>query len=219
MRIQTKIEPIDRDIELIFAQDLSPQARSAKLAEFAKESLAQAEQQNERVLGHVPPHETFVDGSPGRPVDAVTPDGTIVFEFELLTDLLAWVHEQLVTHSPVRSGRYSKSHLFYADGTEIDINGPIPQASEHVFVNMQPYARKIERGESPSAPEGVYEAVATLAQQRFGNVARIRFEYRVPVGGGTALETWASRMSQRRTGRKRSFERNQRQPAIVITVK
>jgi hypothetical protein len=89
-----------------------------------------------------------------------------------------------------------------------------------VFVNVQPYARKIERGESPSAPEGVYEAVATLARQRFGNVARIRFEYRVPVGGGTALEAWAGRTGQRRrAGRQRSSEWNRRQPAIVITVK
>jgi hypothetical protein len=219
MRIQTKIEPIDRDIDLIFAKDLSPQARSTELAEFAKEALAEAVQQNERALGHIPPHETFVDGSPGRSVDTVAPDGTIVFEFELLTDLFAWVHDQLVTHSPVRSGRYSKSHLFYADDTEIDITGQIPQASEYVFVNVQPYARKIERGESPSAPEGVYEAVATLARQRFGNVARIRFEYRVPVGG-TALEAWAGRTRQsRRIGKQRSSERNRRQPAIVITVK
>ncbi len=220
MRIETKIEPIDRDIELIFAEELSPQTRSVKLAEFAREALAQAEQQNERVLGHVPPHETFVDGSPGRSVDTVAPDGTIIFEFELLTDLFTWVHEQLVVHSPVLSGRYSKSHLFYADGAEIDINGQIPQASEYVFVNIQPYARKIERGESPSAPEGVYEAVATLARQRFGNLARIRFEYRVPVGGITPLDAWTGRTRQRqRTGRKRSSEQNQRQPAIVITVK
>jgi hypothetical protein len=220
MRIQTKVEPIDRDIELIFARELSPQARSAKLAEFAKESLALAEQQNEHVLGHVPPHETFVDGSPGRSVDAVTPDGSVVFEFELLTDLFTWVHEQLVAHSPVRSGQYSKSHLFYADSSEADITGQVPQASEYVFVNVQPYARKIERGESPSAPEGVYEAVAALARQRFGNVARIRFEYRVPVGGGTALEAWAGRTGQRRrASRQRSSEWNRRQPAIVITVK
>jgi hypothetical protein len=220
MILRTKVEPIDRDIELIFAQDLSPQARSAKLAEFAKESLVQAEQQNERVLGHVPPHETFVDGSPGRSVDAVAPDGTIVFEFELLADLFAWVHDQLVTHSPVLSGRYSKSHLFYADGAEVDITGQIPPASEYVFVNVQPYARKIERGQSPAAPEGVYEAVAALARQRFGNVARIRFGYRVPVGGSTPLEGWAGRTKQRRRGRKeKASEWNRRQPAIVITVK
>jgi hypothetical protein len=220
MRIQTKVEPIDRDIELIFAQDLSPQARSTKLAAFARESLAQAEQQNERVLGHVPPHETFVDGSPGRPIDAVAPDGAVVFEFELLTDLFAWVHEQLITHSPVLSGHYSQSHRFYADGAEVNIDEQAPQANEYVFVNVQPYARKIERGQSPSAPEGVYEAVATLARQRFGNVARIRFEYRVPVGGSTPLDAWANRTRQGRRQRKqRSSEWSRRQPAIVITVK
>ena len=52
-------------------------------------------------------------------------------------------------------------------------------AEEYVFINTQPYARKIEgtggRRMAPQAPDGVYQAVATLAQRRFGNIARITF--------------------------------------------
>ena len=63
-----------------------------------------------------------------------------------------------------------------------------------MFLNTQPYARKIEgyRGlggvvhrapSSPQAPDGVYQAVATLAQRKFGNVAKITFSYRTAIGG------------------------------------
>jgi hypothetical protein len=55
-------------------------------------------------------------------------------------------------------------------------------ASRYEFVSTVPYARKIERGLSPQAPDGVYQVVAVLAQKRFGNVARIRFSYRALPG-------------------------------------
>ena len=80
-----------------------------------------------------------------------------------------------------------------------------------MFLNTQPYARKIEgdlsrEPSSKQAPEGVYEAVATLAQRRFGNVAMIRFSYRTPIDGAIA----GGRMGDRST---------RRTPAIIVRLR
>jgi hypothetical protein len=86
-------------------------------------------------------------------------------------------------------------------------------------VNTQPYARKIERGHSKQAPNGVYETVAHLAARRFGNMARIRFGYRSPLFG--SIKEWAGRTRLQPKGRRRTGSSRQdwltRQPAIIVT--
>lgn len=198
MAIRTRIEPIERDIAVLFADDLSPEARSMQLAAYAREQFDAVQAENTRIIGQTPPHEQFVDGRRDAPLESVKPDGRIVFEFDLINELFAWIGEQLVVHSPVLTGRYQRSHLFFADGVEIAVGAVPPEAREYAFVNAVPYARKIERGLSDQAPDGVYEAVAALASRRFGNVARIRFTYRTIAGSAKDKDT--------------------RQPAIVITV-
>jgi hypothetical protein len=183
MTITTKVEPIARDIEIIINETLSPAARSAAFASFARDMLKEGEEINRSVLGRIPRHKTFVDGSEGAKEDAVRPDGVIVYEFELLNDLFLWIADQLRRHAPVKTGKFRDSFTFYADGSEVDVGSQIPDASEYTFINIQPYARKIERGESPQAPEGVFQVVATMARARFGNLAKIGFVYRSPIGG------------------------------------
>lgn len=221
MRISAKVDTIDRDIALRLVGDDAD--RSRQFAAYAREALVEAQEVNRQATGQVPPHETFVDGRRGAALETVKPDGTIVFEFDLLNDLFEWIGLTLMQHSPVLSGRYQDSHLFFADGVELDPGATLPQAQEYAFVNAQAYARKIERGQSPQAPDGVYEAVATLANRRFSNVARVRFGYRsLPAG---AIGDWAkttnmraNQNSRNRPGDKR-FEWLTRQPAIVITLR
>lgn len=222
MAIRTRVTPINRDVMLRLCPTLDPKERSRRIADYARTALAEAQETNRQATGGVPEHTTFVDGREGAPLESVNPDnGVIVFRFELVTDLLAWIDKTLQAHSPVRSGRYQRSHVLIADGTAVDPEGPIPDASEYVFVNTQPYARKIERGMSRQAPDGVYEAVAALASKRFGNVARIRFGFRSPLFGD--IDAWASRTgmkssqpSRNRPGAQRRAWLN-RQPAIVVT--
>lgn len=129
------------------------------------------------------------------------PDGVIQYEFELLGDLFVWIADQLQKHSPVLTGRFQKSFTFFADGNEIDVGGVIPHdAREFVFVSSAPYARKIERW------DGVFESVAVLARQRFGNQASIGFSFRSPIGGAF-LTGRAGNRSDHRT------------PAIIITLR
>lgn len=220
MAVRTRIDPIDRDIALILSEDLSPAAQSAALAAFAAEALAEAEAQNAAVLGRVPAHDTYVDGVATNQLEAVRPTGTIQFEFELLGEALIWIAEQLVQHAPFRSGRFTASFALFVDGEEVDIGQPPPVGSEFVFLNTQPYARKIERGQSPQAPDGVFEAVAMMAARRFGNSAAITFGFRSPLlsyvaGGANRAERAALRhLPARRSAM--AMERETRTPAIIV---
>ncbi|MFC3693123.1 hypothetical protein [Chenggangzhangella methanolivorans] len=222
MSLRSRLDPIDRDIDAILAEDLSPQARSSALADVARGELRAAQDVNARAMGgRTPPHDTFVDGRRGAIEDSVSPQGVIAYEFTLLEELFAWIADQLVTHAPVLTGKFSRSFAFFADGVEVSEGAPAPQASEYVFLNLQPYARKIERGLSSQAPDGVFEVLAAMAAARFGNVARIRFGFRsVPAG---AVGEWAARtnLQSRASSRNRPGAQRTdwltRQPAIVIT--
>lgn len=221
MAIRTRIEPIGREIEVIIDQTLSPKARSRVLAEFAREAIGEAQETNRRALGHVPGHETRVDGRLGAPIDSVKPEGRIDVEFHLLIDVFVFILEELRRLSPVRSGAYRAAHTFFADFHQADPANP-PEAREYVFINLQPYARKIETGRIQTRmPPGVYEAAASSARRRFGNVARIRFGYRSTPSG--AVGGWAARTGRTSTkyARNRPGARAEwltRQPAIVITL-
>ncbi len=78
MPVVTKVEPIAKDIEIMISETLSPAARSAAFADFARAQLAEGEQINQSVLGRIPTHRTFVDGAEGAIEDNVRPDGVIV---------------------------------------------------------------------------------------------------------------------------------------------
>ena len=186
MALKTRVQPIGKDFELFLSENLGPKARSAMLAAFAAETIEEAKTQNKQVLGAVPPYEVFVDGREGAPLASVKPDGVIRAKFELVNEALTWIYQQLEMHSPRLTGQYASSHVLFADGTETSATNPAP-AQEYVFVNTTPYARKIEGTKtrpplSPQAPDGVYQAVATLAQ-KFSNVAKVTFSYRTVAGG------------------------------------
>ncbi len=222
-----RITALQKDIDILIAQDLSPEAQSRALAAFAKEQLEAAKEQNGAALGRVPPHVTFVDGVANMPESAVKPNGAIVYEFELAADMLQWIADQLETHSPVKSGRYKKSHRLWVDGVEVNTDSPsVPDGQEYVFLSAVPYARKIEGDDnrapqSKQAPDGVYQVVAALARQRFGNIAKITFGWRAPIGmGGSMLEDWATTTKQARKGRKVARDHwLRRQPAIVVQMR
>lgn len=183
MALSVRVDSIAKDIEIVLREDLGPQARSKAIAEFARGELREAQRQNAQVLGRTPPHETFVDGAPGAIEESVKPDGgRIVYEFELVTNGLSWIAQQLDLHAPKKSGRFIRGFVFFADGAQADPDNP-PVAQSYVFTNREPYTRKIERGLSPQAPDGVFEAVAALARRRFGNLMKITYGFQTISGG------------------------------------
>lgn len=196
------------------------------LAQFAREKLAEGEAANQSAIGYIPTHKTFVDGSEGRQEESVSPDGgVIVYEFELISEVLQWISVALEESSPVGSGSdphpglYSHSHALFADGTLVDPNSPPPNAAEFLFINSQPYARKIESGFSNQFPDGVYHVVAMMAKNKFGNIANIGFEYRSLQGG--AIGAWAATTKMSHKGHANQKTRSDwlaRQPAIIVKV-
>lgn len=197
MGLTARVQPIAQDLQFLLEDIVSPERRSAALAEFARQEIERASAINARILGRVPPARIFVDGREGVPLGTVSPRGIIVCDFQLVSELLEWIDLQLILHSPMKTGRYLKSHRLFADGQQIEIENTIPQADEYVFINIVPYARKIERGSSTQAPEGVYQVVATLAQRRFGSMARITFSFRTAIGGGIVGGRLGNRAEQR----------------------
>jgi hypothetical protein len=189
--IEFKTEPINRDI-VLFIDSLSPEETSRQFAVLAAQHIDDAKRINVRVLGREPPSTTYVDGRARAPLATVRPNGVIFTEFELLIDVLVFITEMLIKFSPVgrkpdrrpgHPGLYKRSHILLADGVEIDVLTPslVPQlavADEYVFINTLPYARKIEHGLSPQAPDGVYQAVANVARRRYNKIAKIFFTYR-----------------------------------------
>jgi hypothetical protein len=207
MALRARVQPIEKDLQLLLDELITPERRSAELAKFARQEIEKAAAINARALGQVPPLKIFVDGVEGAPLTNVRPAGVIVADFQLVNELLEWIDLQLILHSPQLTGRYMRSHRLFADGQQVQIEGRIPAnvppANEYVFLNIQPYARKIERGSSTQAPEGVYQVVAVLAQRRFGNLARVTFSYRTAIGGGIV-------------GGKLGDRSQQRNPAIIV---
>lgn len=227
-----RYQPIARELEALVRSDTSPEFRKKVIADTAREALQRAQEDNKAVLGRVPEHETFINGRASSDLMSADPDaGTIAFVFELSMEMFEWIDAQLILHSPVLTTRYARSHILFADGEQADPLAPT-KGDVFVFLNIQPYARKIERGLSKRmAPDGVYEVVAALANRRFGNLARITFSYRSFQGGKLIYNPGALELRseiQRRAGvsgreaRRRASkiikrERDTRQPAIVIT--
>lgn len=177
MALAVKIQPIDRDVALIAKELQSPEV----FAQAAQEAIKEADETNRLVLGRKIPKRVFVDGVQDAPIASVR--SIVVAEWELLGDLFQFIVDSLQRHSPVKTGRFKNSHTIFADGVEVALGEVIPDASEYVIMSALPYARKIERGESPQAPEGVFGVVAAEARRRYSNIAKITDSFRTPIGG------------------------------------
>ncbi|WAJ27546.1 hypothetical protein [Antarcticirhabdus aurantiaca] len=199
-----KIENFSRQVQVFLADLKSPEARSARLAQVARDGIADIRATNKAVTGSDTPPRVAVDGRVGAPLASVRPDGVIVAEFSLMREVLEWIGEELVKASPVLSGKYARSHVMIADNVEYEdpLEAPLT-ASKFLFVNRQAYSMKIEPrsytvsrrdrsgpigtrrrwtkttrtgdGQSPQAPDGVYSAVSAVAATRFGNIAKVEF--------------------------------------------
>lgn len=188
------------------SRPISPQQTAALVTRLRNETIPKltadlARRELGRVQGaHPAAFEQFVDGIRGAPLDSVRPGGTIRFRFVRLGPLLEWIYEQLVRRSPVGPERgephYRDVHWLLINGQRVNVL----EGAEAIalkpdafvrYVNARPYARKIERGLSTQAPDGVYELVALEAQRRFQG-AVIEFSY-LPPGALPVAIPWRSR--------------------------
>lgn len=215
-----RIGNLSSAVNVFVNRALAPELRQKLVANAAREILVKALDKNRQVLGKETHYEQFVDGRKGAPLESVNlKGGRIVFAFDLLSPVLDWIGEQLVLHSPVKDPpiHYYESHILFADDVEVSAGEPIPAAESYTFVNAVPYARKIERGESQQAADGVYDVIADMASRRFGNIAQIKFTYRsihmpyVALGGRKGGKTASS---AKRSAH--NMETATRNPAILV---
>lgn len=188
MAIKVRLDPIATTLRVMVGGG-SEQAQRKMVGDFARAEIAKGDEINRRVLGRVPPKEVTVDGKLGAALESVKLNrGTIVVEWEIFTDVLTWIADELRRQSPRISGEYIRGHRLLADGVEIPVSTAPKPAEVYTFLNIVPYARKIEIGKTKAGrdfviqvPNRIYERVATAARSRFGNVADIRFTYREPL--------------------------------------
>lgn len=219
MGAKTRIVAADRSFLFQPGGSLSPEAGAKAVAQFARERIAEAERQNETALGHATPKETFVNGAKSTAFETVKPGQSIVAVFDLGSNVVQYVWDQVLLHSPVLTGAFKLSQRIYADGVEVDAPSGIGTATEIIITSVAPYARKIEAGKSSQAPDGVYEAVASLAASKYSAMAKIRFTYRSPMGGKTSLDKWAVKHSAGSKKQAAQYAKDTRQPAILILMK
>lgn len=231
------VRPLRSIVETIISRDLSPRARQLMAADFARARLAEGIDQNRQATGRLVPFVQVVDGRQGAALESVNPDsGRIIFKFDVAREqIFAFIAEQLVKHAPRLTGRFADSFKLFAGGREIAPGAALPKADEYVFLSPLPYARRLERGWSDQAPSppGIFQAVAALAKQRYGDVAAINFSFRsfqefgladyVPRGRRSAVlrgergrfaKGSAVRVDERADEARR--ERATRTPAIIV---
>jgi len=140
--------------------DLNGEISLADLLKFTKQSLiiiADQVLREEQANGFDKNPITRVDGSKTKPVIAVNPFGSIEFTARQQSlDVLTEVFELLFKKSPVDTGLYINSHILFHNGKQIAKSplelqtwistGPkIGDKDLFRFVNIQPYARRLER--------------------------------------------------------------------------
>lgn len=195
MALRVRIDPVQKSVEAIIRADLDPATQKKAAAAFARAGIDAATAKNRQILGREPPLTITVDGRKGAPLESVNPNGgTIIAEWELIEGLLQWIADELVARSGFTgtSGAYKRGHTLFADGTEVQIGGRIPSADEYVFINLVPYARRIEIGKTKAGrdfviqvPNKIYERVQKDARRRFGNQADISLTYASALGAYT----------------------------------
>lgn len=221
MSVQTRIQTFDGALDLMIDETLSPEAYSQEFGKAARKIIQEQDAENDAAFGRDVQYETFVDGKASMRLERA--QNRIVAEWDLLEPMLLEVRKWLKERSPVLYRNYRESIQLFADDDPVAIGPNMPSASEYYFAATVPYARKIERGLSSQAPEGVFQAVTSIAAKRFGNIARIKFGHRSLKGG--AVGNWAARSALRSQAsiRNRSGARRQewltRQPAIIIRVR
>lgn len=232
MGLRVRFNPVAREL-LVRVNEMQPEAARIR-GDFAAARIAEADEINRRKLGRVPTKHVTVDGRPDARLSSVKPNGVIIAEWELFVEVLQWIGTELRKRSPVTSGDYVRSHLLFADGNEIPLTSQPEPATEYVFLNPVPYARKIEIGKTKSGrnfviqvPNRIYEGVARDAKGRFGNQASIRFTYQDPVGAYRLRQNQVSRrfLSGGRVYREPGQRADRvagspvRAPAIIVTLR
>ena len=198
-----------------------PEAQKA-FAEFAAEKIKEVQDRDQPSST-----EVSVNGNQGAALSTVTVPGAVRAEFSYLREVVAEIFNMLIQTSPYApkpasaaiQDLYKDEHLIFVDGVQTDDITNLHADAEVIFVNTLPYARKIERGLSLEAPNGVYEMVARLMKRKYGQAVDIQFNW---VGVMGVLASWHSAKASKSVGAESKKKANQsanRYPAITVSTR
>ena len=158
-----------RSIRLFINDNLTPQAQSRALANFARQDVARLQREGRAALSFT----VFVDGRENAALESVRPDGRIVYRFNGLSEAIAFALGFVLARSPVLSGAYRKSWFVLVNGLlwRRDFED-IPTGAEVAIVNTQPYHRKIDMGS-----QGIGKIGIEVANRRKAGTSRKRGVY------------------------------------------
>lgn len=210
-----------QQIDIAKSNLLGPARRQLMVA-TAVAARDQALATDTAILGHPPAVTQIVDGRQGAPLESVKPGGTIVFLFAVGAPLLAAAFdlaiETAMRLSPVLTGRFRESFRMLINGQQRDAEAGAPvvlaEGDLVEITNLQPYARKLEKGASHAAPNGIFEVAATVVRARYGGVVNVEFAYERFPGFGAGSTRGGGRPS-----RKSDVRRSEMFPVIRLSLK
>jgi len=167
-----RIPSFDRQIEVMLAA-----AR-----EQVQEALVEVvEHELDRVKAESNPssYDQFIDGVKDRAIEQIQPFGEAVFRFYYGREVIAFALEMLRALSPVLKGDYKRSHEVYVDGALTQDWRNIGVSQRVVITSSLAYSRKVEVGWQEHEHPGyaVYQHVAESLRRRYGNVARVTYQW------------------------------------------
>jgi hypothetical protein len=213
MAVKVRIEPLGPAIEALIDRTLSPKAQTMAFRKFAEKEIQKADNINRTALGRIPEKVIYVDGRISDTLEGLKVPGSVVVEYEIVSDLVEQIMIYLRRTAPVLTGRFRDTIWIYADGVRVTDPAQTVGASEIIIAPTVAYARKIERGQG-KFPGKLFENAAKYAQKKFrGGGVSVKFTFADIIGGGTHLGRWA----QKRPGRNRHQQaRDRRNPALII---
>jgi hypothetical protein len=239
--------------EYKYDQDLAGEMTLSELLEFTKSSLiviADQALREEKDKGFPSDFITLVDGSRTKPVSQVNPLGRIEFVAKIdLTEVIRYIYSTLTRLSPVDTGQYKNSNYVFLNGVQVATDpssleawlatSPVIKVKDKIrFVNIQPYARRLERlgiraGENGNIgrrrtrtrvqrngdrkeylnqPNGAYFTTARAAVSKYKRNSKIMFTFITGGELGIAGSFKTGRPGRNSSGRPYLY------PTIVLTI-
>ena len=132
-----------------------------------------------------PQWEAYANTPGNSNLDSVKLPGPIVYKYRYVGDIVQTALLMLQKASPVRSGRYAKSHTIFVNGAPVAQAPKVLRHGESVMIaNPVPYARRLEIGKTEKGrdfiiqvPNRIYERVAKALVSKYRNLASITFGY------------------------------------------
>lgn len=168
-------------------------AAQATIAETHKAHVALAKREHGKIMQSEPKPQRFtrtVDGVRGAIEETVKVGGVIRYTYDRLDEVVQFAMNTLFDLSPVLSGEYRNRHMLFVGGVQATNLAEWDGASDIIITNTLPYSRKIELSMMTMRVPGtdrVYEEAASIVASRYGNAARVTFEWQGIVGGNAAV--------------------------------